>query len=139
MVALFRRFRRGKATDKSEPDEASEIVEEPLADKPVASEKPAEPAPAVEPMAPVEIPGRLPPVATASPRPPSTTSARARTPTATAAPAVADHGAPPPLPEPDVEGGQPPPRSRLQSSRCFLCGTEMDGPWCPKCRMAWND
>ena len=47
--------------------------------------------------------------------------------------------APPPLPEADPTAA----RSSLSRQRpgtlCFLCGSEMDGSYCPSCKMHWTE
>jgi hypothetical protein len=48
-------------------------------------------------------------------------------------------GPPPPLPEADRDAARSSIARRRPQSTCFLCGTELDGPWCPTCRMAWSD
>jgi hypothetical protein len=48
-------------------------------------------------------------------------------------------GPPPRLPEADEAAGGSPHRPLAGSTRCFLCGTEMTGSFCPTCRMTWND
>src|SRR5580698_5370790 len=47
--------------------------------------------------------------------------------------------APPPLPEAEAGSGRNVHRHLSASSRCFLCGTEMNGSFCPTCRMSWNE
>ncbi|MGA7924081.1 MAG: hypothetical protein WCA77_08910 [Thermoplasmata archaeon] len=27
----------------------------------------------------------------------------------------------------------------MNTLRCFICGTEMQGSWCPTCQMSWKD
>ncbi|MCI4362246.1 MAG: hypothetical protein L3J77_03545 [Thermoplasmata archaeon] len=48
-------------------------------------------------------------------------------------------GPPPRLPEADEAAGGAPHRPLAGSTRCFLCGSEMTGSFCPTCRMTWND
>ncbi|MCI4356272.1 MAG: hypothetical protein L3K18_03895 [Thermoplasmata archaeon] len=48
-------------------------------------------------------------------------------------------GPPPRLPEADVAAGGSSHRPLAGSTRCFLCGSEMSGSFCPTCRMTWND
>jgi hypothetical protein len=48
-------------------------------------------------------------------------------------------GPPPRLPEADEAAGGSPHRPLAGSTRCFLCGSEMTGSFCPTCRMTWND
>jgi|HubBroStandDraft_4_1064222.scaffolds.fasta_scaffold585170_1 hypothetical protein len=45
----------------------------------------------------------------------------------------------PPLPEADAGSGRPVHRPLSPPTRCFLCGTEMNGAYCPTCRMNWNE
>ena len=60
-------------------------------------------------------------------------------PEAKAGPAPAPSGPPPPLPEAEAGASPPTLRIRTPSARCFICGSDMDGTWCPKCRMVWNE
>jgi hypothetical protein len=139
MVDLFRRLRRDKSADEPEeeptPPAETENKRPPLSPPPPETKaRPVQrPNPETRPPAPDR-----PPAKPLTPRP-----VAVKPPVAATAPvrpvAPTDHGPPPPLPEPDLEGSMPPQRPRAPSSRCFLCGTDMDGPWCPKCRMAWND
>lgn len=46
---------------------------------------------------------------------------------------------PPPLPQADRNAARSSIAPRRTGSTCFLCGSEMDGPWCPSCRMAWAE
>lgn len=136
MAGLLRRLRRPK--DAPAPDD------EPGAEEPVddasptvpSSPEPGEPAgDAPADRAAGAAPG-------ASPSAPPAAPAVARTPApAEPAPAVPlPSGPPPPLPR-EPEGGASPrlPGGPRAFRSCFLCGTAMDGPWCPKCRMVWND
>ncbi|HEV8049808.1 MAG TPA: hypothetical protein VGP88_04375 [Thermoplasmata archaeon] len=45
----------------------------------------------------------------------------------------------PPLPEADSGAGRAIHRPLSPPTRCFLCGTEMTGSYCPTCRMTWNE
>jgi hypothetical protein len=45
----------------------------------------------------------------------------------------------PPLPEAEAGAGRSAHRPLTATTRCFLCGTEMNGSFCPTCRMTWND
>jgi hypothetical protein len=45
----------------------------------------------------------------------------------------------PPLPLADADAGRPAHRPLSAPTRCFLCGTEMNGSTCPTCRMTWNE
>jgi hypothetical protein len=47
--------------------------------------------------------------------------------------------APPPLPSVDEDADRAPHRPLAAPSRCFLCGTELNGSYCPTCRMTWNE
>jgi hypothetical protein len=53
--------------------------------------------------------------------------------------APASPSAPPPLPAQDEDAGRSTHRPLTASNRCFLCGTEMTGSFCPTCRMTWNE
>jgi hypothetical protein len=45
----------------------------------------------------------------------------------------------PPLPEAEAGAVRSAHRPLTATTRCFLCGTEMNGSFCPTCRMTWND
>jgi hypothetical protein len=122
MAGLFRRFRKDKGTAAPDDEPAPSETPEPSEDPGDAAPEPVEPASEATPIAPAAPaePLPAPPVAAPVPMSPSDRP-------------------PPPLPQP-AEGGD----ARVVGgpgafSRCFLCGSRMDGPWCPTCRMVWND
>lgn len=152
MAGLFRRFRRTKEaplteTTEAEPEPPVEVTEgTEAAAKPDVLEGTA--APSTETSADVGSRAEPGPVGgpDAGPRPsgpasgPAVPGAVAPAPVAPPASAPVVLGPPPPLPLPaegpastEVAGGP----GTFHS--CFLCGSAMDGPWCPTCRMVWND
>jgi hypothetical protein len=46
---------------------------------------------------------------------------------------------PPPLPEADRDAAMSSLSRHRPGSACFLCGTSMQGTFCPTCRMDWNE
>jgi len=115
MAGLLRRLRRPK---EAEPEPEPEVA-------PVEDEAP-EPAPAPEGPSSEEVPAE--PVVLPEPAEP-----------AVPAPPEGPVGPPPPLPEADREAARSSIARRRPQSKCFLCGSDLDGPWCPTCRMAWSD
>jgi hypothetical protein len=67
------------------------------------------------------------PVAPVSPNVPPATAP------ATAGPARI----PPPLPDRPAESSASAPLSSEALTKCFVCGTPLDGQTCPTCRMTW--
>jgi hypothetical protein len=134
MSGFFRRLRRPKE-EEPEPEEESSLSpdgadELPVEDGPSSPEPPAAPDPGGPPVLGEDR------VVTAGAEPPA--ELPLETPAITPPP-PAPIGPPPPLPEPDRSAARSSLTPRRTSSRCFLCGTELDGPWCPTCRIAWND
>ena len=127
MAGFLRRLRRPKE-EAVEGEEVPSPPEPELTEEVAPEAEPeAEPEPEAEVAAPPESPAPpvqvTPPVAPAPPIPPPTTA----------------RSSPPPLPEADRNAARSSIAPRRTTTNCFLCGTEMDGPWCPKCRMAWTD
>jgi hypothetical protein len=138
MSGFFRRLRRPKEEPEPEeesalaPDGADQLPEEssvepegpaapePGPDAPVAPDPP--PAPSVPDVGP-----EVPPIPPSSPVPAPEPSRPSPVPP------------PPPLPEADRIAARGSLTPRRTSTQCFVCGTELDGPWCPTCRIAWND
>lgn len=140
MAGFLRRLRRGKAPVASETEEPAPDEETAYPDFP-ADEEPGEEVPVDEPSVPEPEPA--PPVSRIKPvtEPSAIASEASSASTAAMAPmAPMETGPPPPLPKAE-EGAS----SRAVAGgpgafhSCFLCGTPMDGPWCPTCRMVWND
>jgi hypothetical protein len=48
-------------------------------------------------------------------------------------------GPPPPLPEADRDAATSSLASHRPATKCFVCSTEMQGTFCPTCRMDWNE
>ncbi len=46
---------------------------------------------------------------------------------------------PPPLPEADRDAATSSLSRHRVATSCFLCGTEVQGTYCPTCRMDWNE
>ena len=142
MSGFFRRLRRPK-------EEVPEPEEEPSIAPDGADELPVEPEP-TSPMTPDTEPARDPapepvlepapptPVPAPDPFPAPAVPSAPAPPTGPVVPAT-PVGPPPPLPEADRVAARSSLSPRRTSTKCFLCGTEMDGPWCPTCRIAWND
>jgi len=121
MAGLFRRFRKEKSTETAGEDpiapEEPSSTELPDRPEPGATEPAAEPVVQAPPVKPTAPPSRPAP-----------------------SPAAEESRPPPPLPLPASDGSD----NRLRGgpgafARCFLCGSRLDGPWCPTCRMVWND
>ena len=93
--------------------------------------------------APRPTPGPRAPAAPAAPMPaPERTPDPAPPPAVPAvAPevAVVPSSAPPPLPLAGTDLGSSSHRPLTAPTRCFLCGSEMTGSYCPVCRMTWNE
>ncbi len=133
MAGLFRRLWRDKSSkpaeeEEPEPEAAPEAPAEEYWDPgstegEVGADAPAGP----EGPAPEEAPpGVEPEPAPAVDSPP--------------VPVRVPSGPPPPLPLPAEEAGATTvPTGPGRYARCFLCGSRLDGPWCPTCRMVWND
>src|SRR5579871_4593673 len=127
MAGFFRRLRRPKEGEP-EPEERSSVEPDGAEELPVEEAAPSEEFAGVEPETPAApVPEPAP---TEAPIPSASS-----TPAAPATPS----GPPPPLPEADRTAARGSLTPRRTSTRCFLCGTEMDGPWCPTCRIAWVD
>jgi hypothetical protein len=47
--------------------------------------------------------------------------------------------APPPLPEADPAAALTSMSRQRPGTLCFLCGSEMDGSYCPSCKMHWTE
>ncbi|HXQ94964.1 MAG TPA: hypothetical protein VN864_07370 [Thermoplasmata archaeon] len=160
MSGIFRRFRRPKP--KEEDDEPSDAPEGEAGEESDIYpnrpfERPGDPDIEGEPKAdtsdddeddavagPPVIPEEIGP---AAPEPSLATRPEVPSPptpsTPESAPDVAAREAPtgprPPLPEADAGAGRSVHRPLNPPTRCFLCGTEMTGSFCPTCRMTWND
>ena len=156
MAGLFRRLRRKPKEEGEEPELVEPVVDEGSGDPDIYPHR----APGVEgdpdivgepestetADADAEIGSASEPMTeeTASPEGAETrVPAVATTPTtAFDGPAVEvplATGPPPRLPEADEAAGGAPHRPLAGSTRCFLCGSEMTGSFCPTCRMTWND
>ncbi|MCI4366386.1 MAG: hypothetical protein L3K08_01400, partial [Thermoplasmata archaeon] len=123
MAGLFRRFRKDKATPAPEEEPVPDASSEP---KPAVDE--------VEPPVNLEAPvAAAPEIATAATEPEvdvTPSPAHREDPSKNA-----ERRPPPPLPKPASDGNE----ARITGgpgafSRCFLCGSRLDGPWCPTCR-----
>ncbi|MCI4329135.1 MAG: hypothetical protein L3J86_06070 [Thermoplasmata archaeon] len=128
MAGFLRRLRRPKDADpEAEEEAAPEPTEEPE----------LEPAPEGE----TYEAGDFPEVGEAIADPdPVTPTMEPEEPATPEAPAFTPSGAPPPpLPEMDRNAARSSIAPRRSTTQCFLCGTELDGPWCPTCRMAWAE
>jgi hypothetical protein len=104
------------------PDEASDVVAGPPVLPDEIGPPPAEPQ-LPTPTAPEAPPPPSPTAPERPPVPPGTERAPTR----------------PPLPEADADAGRAVHRPLSPPTRCFLCGTEMTGSFCPTCRMTWNE
>jgi len=160
MSGIFRRFRRPKP--KGEEEEPTDVAEgesgeasdiypnrpfEPPGDPDIEGE-PAAVGPEddegdVEAGPPV-LPGEIGPPAPEPPLSPRPEPSSRTTPTLPVAPVEEPAREPPagprpPLPEADAGAGRSVHRPLNPPTRCFLCGTEMTGSYCPTCRMTWND
>jgi hypothetical protein len=125
MAGFLRRLRRPKETEDEAPEEAVPAPDAELPDEPIPPSEPeADAVPEADP--PLAVEERAEP---GEPSPPE-----AATPPTRSTPS-----APPPLPEADRDAARSSLAPRRNATKCFLCGTEMDGPWCPTCRMAWTD
>lgn len=127
MAGLFRRFRRPK---DAAPEEGAGVEEAPAEGSDLV------PAEEVAPTGAPDVAAPVPEAAAVAPAPASASSAAGPEPAATSV----TSGPPPPLPKPDESGaGRSVPGGPGTYRSCFLCGSAMDGPWCPTCRMVWND
>jgi hypothetical protein len=137
MAGLFKRFRRGKEPDpkkkrlpEAEEDEGTDPDPDEIEPSEAGSQARFEPELADD--ARVEAQSIVQELL-------ATSSAAEPAPSPGVPDPIGPGGAPPPLPQADPE-----PRGGARTDhgtyvRCFLCGTAMDGPWCPTCRMVWND
>lgn len=133
MGGLFRRLRKPKEaapTPEVEPEDESSVAPDPDEGAAVGSE-PDLPPPEAEavPTAPAPV-SSSEPLAAPAPAAPEVVPTPA---------APAPRIAPPPLPAEDRTAARSSLSPRRTSSSCFVCGTAMDGPWCPTCRIAWVD
>ncbi len=140
MAGFFRRLRRPKEGNP-EPEEESSLAPDGADELPVEEAPPEapgepDPLPTPDPEAPA------PPVPAPSPEPAHAAAVSVTSvPVAGSPPAApaTPTGPPPPLPAADQAAARGSLSPRRTSTQCFLCGTELDGPWCPTCRIAWND
>ncbi|HZY69486.1 MAG TPA: hypothetical protein VFF67_00715 [Thermoplasmata archaeon] len=121
MAPLFGRFRKGKAAPEPE-----EPVDEMAAESPPTGAVEGDPPAAPEPPSPPAAPFAAPAPAPAPPK------------SAPVGMAI-EPGPPPPLPQADAAAIPPSIRSQGPLQQCFLCGAEMQGAFCPTCRMIWRE
>jgi hypothetical protein len=162
MSGLFRRLRRRKTADDegeaaeppagddapSDPDiyphraPAAEgdpdIVAEPEVASPDATVTGEDTESEVSPAPPESEPAPHAPTPSAEPRGPAE-EVRPAVPEVRPAVEVPAASGPPPLPAVDEDVGRAAHRPLTAPTRCFLCGTEMAGSFCPTCRMTWNE
>jgi hypothetical protein len=168
MSGLFRRLRRRKSSDEDEaevpPPLAEETPSDPdiyphrgpddpgdpdiVADGTPVTEDPTVAGEDAEPLTGPDTSERLPsaPELEDGPRGPSEASAEDLqskfpevVPDPGPTPPPGTLSAPPPLPSVDEDADRAPHRPLAAPSRCFLCGTELNGSFCPTCRMTWNE
>lgn len=155
MVALFRRLRKPKrAADEEEVPSSEETVEpEPATERPERDvvdgpdpfpRKPTDPegdpdtatdltpGPATETVAVETVPPSPPPSA------PEPVEAQTAPPTPAAIHPM-PVALPPALPDADREAERSSSLPLGPLVRCFLCGTELSGAYCPTCRMTWKE
>jgi hypothetical protein len=124
MAGLFRRFRKEKEApvEESLPEEEPVILPEETPGDEALSPETATPTVPAEPTV-REAPATEVPEVRPSP-----------------SLVVPETGPPPPLPRPSEDlGSAVPGAGPGRYARCFVCGSKLDGPWCPTCRMVWND
>jgi hypothetical protein len=100
--------------ETSDPESSEAAASEPLTDTAPPFETETSPAPD-------------PPEPPAAPEP------------APAAEAEVPEAAPPPLPEADPTAAVTSLSRQRPGTLCFLCGSEMDGTYCPSCKMHWTE
>ena len=107
---------------------------------PTLSVTPASESPVVAPVLELrENPAQSTPEVMPAVEPPSLLPVPSISPTADVAPALEISAAPPPLPEADREAAMGSLTRHRPGTKCFLCGAEMQGTFCPTCRMDWNE
>lgn len=162
MSGLLRRFRRPKPKDEDEEPAATpsggEVEESDIyphrgparSGDPDIEPAPEHPSPAPsddEEVAPSPaVPDEIGPAPTTEPQgsephtePDASRAAPAIEPVPVEPGVEVPISAPPPLPEAEAGSGRNVHRPLSAPTRCFLCGTEMNGSFCPTCRMSWND
>jgi hypothetical protein len=154
MSGLLRRFRRGKPKEEedSEPVESPDAARDGDSDiyphrAPTRSGKPAARRESEGPSGPQEEGGEVVPppvelpeeIGPAPDEPSELPSPPAPEPTATEPVPVLPESAPPRLPDAATDASRSVHRPLTAPTRCFLCGTEMSGSFCPTCRMTWNE
>ncbi|HKV89605.1 MAG TPA: hypothetical protein VJQ43_00210 [Thermoplasmata archaeon] len=155
MSGLFRRLRQRKATPEEDPEASSEpsaesgdsdiyphrkpprrgdpdIETEPSPTPDAEGDVGAEPTPLPEEIGPPPL-DETSPEAPVPPAPPEGIVPPAPP------PEDLPSGPPPKLPEADADGARSAHRPLAAPSRCFVCGTDMTGSYCPTCRMTWTE